>query len=551
MCLEIIGESKMAARSFLKALIFLLLGGILFFLIQEVFIPDSKENGGEEQVIHGIYALPDDTLDALFLGSSHVYNGISPMAVYESTGIVSYSLATSAQPIECSFFLLQEVYERQHPKVVILDAAGLFSRDDENKFWRFVLDYLPLSRTKIEIAQLYDKYEFSDGFLSVLFPVIKYHSRWDALTAADFKSRGRGFYYSGGESIRSIVNRSPWTVEDVDHWTKELMQLNQGSISYLENGNRYNQIVDDPIYSPAISENGRTYLTKIHEMCRENGAQLVLMKVPTMSMPQYYPGVWTREKYQLTAALAKELQIPYIDFMYDIDPHIDFETETIDAGVHLNLRGAQKISQCLAGYIQKQFKLEGKSNPFYDDALKQYQRVAAVGFLQSENSLFDYLGCLTENKENWTILISACADYTNGISSEEYLPFQALSLNLFSKGESMDSYVAILDHGALVYEALSDRRIEYKTELNGLKVKLISAGWLNGQEASITIDEVQYANNMQGLNIVVYDKEKELVIDSVTFDTHQESKPCFRNNESIWKYLQAYESAVCFSKQIG
>ena len=110
----------------------------------------------------------------------------------------------------------------------------------------------------------------------------------------------------------------------------------------------------------------------------------------------------------------------------------------------------------------------------------------------------------------------------------------------------MDSYVAIVDRGELIYEALSDRRIEYETERNGLKMKLLSAGWLNGQEASITIDGVQYANNTQGLNIVVYDHEEGLVIDSVTFDTHQESKPYFRNNESIWRYLNAYETAVGF-----
>ena len=546
MCLELIGESKTAGRRFLKALIFLLCGGILLFLIQEVFVPDSKNNGQEERIIQGFYALPDNTLDVLLFGSSSVYNGISPMTIYERTGIVSYSLATSAQPIECSYFLLRAAYERQQPKVVILDAAGLFSRADENKYWRFVLDYLPLSQIKMEMAQLYDTYEFSDGFLSVLFPIIKYHSRWNALTEADFKSKSTEFYYSGGELLKSIINRSPWTIETVDHWTEKLMQLNQGSISYLENGNLYDRIVDDPLYSPVISENGRTYLTKIQELCRENGTQLVLMKVPTMTMPQYVPGAWTREKYQLTAALANELQIPYLDFMYDIDPHIDFETETVDEGIHLNLRGAQKIAQYIAGYIQEQFKLGGKSLPLYDDALMQYQKVAAVGFLQSETKLFNYLGYLAKNKENWTILISACADYTNGFSPEEYLPFQALSLELLPKGKIMDSYVAVIDRGELIYEALSDRRIEYETERNGLKIQLISAGWLNGQEASITIDGVQYANNTQGLNIVVYDHEEGLVIDSVTFDTHQESKPYFRNNESIWRYLNAYETAVGF-----
>ena len=65
-----------------------------------------------------------NSVDVLFLGTSHVGKGISPMKIYENTGIKSYNLFTSMQGVESSFFLLENALKRQQPKVVFLDVSS-------------------------------------------------------------------------------------------------------------------------------------------------------------------------------------------------------------------------------------------------------------------------------------------------------------------------------------------------------------------------------------------------------------------------------------------
>lgn len=80
------------------------------------------------------------------------------MEIYENSGIVSYNLSTSGQSIEVTYYLLRSALERQLPKVVVLDASSLFFDDDiDIKNWRYVLDEMPMGKTKIAMARKYAK----------------------------------------------------------------------------------------------------------------------------------------------------------------------------------------------------------------------------------------------------------------------------------------------------------------------------------------------------------------------------------------------------------
>lgn len=67
-----------------------------------------------------------------------------------------------------------------------------------------------------------------------------------------------------------------------------------------------------------------------------------------------------------------------------------------------------------------------------------------------------------------------------------------------------------------------------------------SAGWYSGGKASIVIDGTESARNEQGLNIVVFDHETGLVIDSVCFDTSLEEHTCTRSAAGLFNQYQQY-----------
>ncbi|MEZ5044816.1 MAG: hypothetical protein R2828_33270 [Saprospiraceae bacterium] len=68
------------------------------------------------------YQLPKgDTLDILFLGSSHTYRGINPFLIDSLLNIHTYNLGSSGQTPITSYFVLKHASAYVHPKMVVMD----------------------------------------------------------------------------------------------------------------------------------------------------------------------------------------------------------------------------------------------------------------------------------------------------------------------------------------------------------------------------------------------------------------------------------------------
>lgn len=68
------------------------------------------------------YQLPKgDSLDILFLGSSHAYRGFDPQQMESSWGIKSFNLGSSGQTPLTSLHVLQNAVLHQQPKMVVIE----------------------------------------------------------------------------------------------------------------------------------------------------------------------------------------------------------------------------------------------------------------------------------------------------------------------------------------------------------------------------------------------------------------------------------------------
>lgn len=94
--------------------------------------------------------------------------------------------------------------------------------------------------------------------------------------------------------------------------------------------------------------------------------------------------------------------------------------------------------------------------------------------------------------------------------------FQNMGLDADFKNKYNYSYVAVVDGGQKVYEELSPQMIEAEVKVGNIDSTIYSDGSMSGF-ASIQINGKEYAKSKQGLNIVVYDKVLERVVDSVYF----------------------------------
>src|SRR5699024_10463197 len=61
------------------------------------------------------YDLDKNSAQVLVLGSSHTTLGFSPIECYKQTGITSFNLSTAKQPMEVSYYLLEEALKSQSP----------------------------------------------------------------------------------------------------------------------------------------------------------------------------------------------------------------------------------------------------------------------------------------------------------------------------------------------------------------------------------------------------------------------------------------------------
>ena len=114
----------------------------------------------------------------IFLGASQSKIGIDPMKMFIDTGITGYSLATDAQPLYVSSLLLQEAFEKQIPKLVVLDIGTCFHKDEffQDKSYRFVSDNMKNDKSKEQLS-LYFASRFPyrkriENYLSMKFPLI-------------------------------------------------------------------------------------------------------------------------------------------------------------------------------------------------------------------------------------------------------------------------------------------------------------------------------------------------------------------------------------------
>lgn len=149
-------------KDLIKFILFTAIGIGLFLGIQKLITPRWNYPNTTENIYTQITAfenLDENIEQVIFLGTSHMMRGVSPMEIYQEDNIVSYNLGTSIQTLEGSYFLAKEAFRTQDPKVIVLDVSSLFfsgvtSRNFDVSM-RYILDSLPLNETKVEMARAY------------------------------------------------------------------------------------------------------------------------------------------------------------------------------------------------------------------------------------------------------------------------------------------------------------------------------------------------------------------------------------------------------------
>ena len=124
-----------------------------------------------------------------------------------------------------------------------------------------------------------------------------------------------------------------------------------------------------------FSEKCYMYLDMMKDLCKEKGVEFVLVKAPSL-----YP-YWYEEYDEQMKVYAEKNGLRYYNLTERIDEiGLDFQKDTYDAGIHLNLSGARKLSSYFAELLSQEFELTDyrtvdEVNKRYIEKIDEYEKI--------------------------------------------------------------------------------------------------------------------------------------------------------------------------------
>ncbi len=291
--------------------------GVLVALSHLVMPKNNQAEFGQiDASAHGVAGERPNSIDVLFMGDSEAYSSFSPLDLWHARGITSYVVATSSQKLPYTRSLLAYALARQSPRVVVLDANCLFR-----------------------------SFSLGDALVRAIqdaLPVFEYHNRWKSLTLEDVVG-----------TVRTT-------------WSDELKGFHLSAKVDPADASGYQTPTDRVASMPALS---MAYLRDIARTCADRGARLVLVSTPSTKN-------WDMAKHNRVRLVAEELGVDYVDLnMGDERVDIDWSTDTRDAGDHLNLSGARKVTARMGELLSGRYGLEGhRGDPAFDSWDEAYSR---------------------------------------------------------------------------------------------------------------------------------------------------------------------------------
>ena len=489
----------------LKSFVFVILLAIVLGITTYILIPKFYYNSDwpTSSTFSGFYEMEENSVDVLFLGSSHSVSAFSPQYLYDEFGIRSYNLGCEQQNLITTYYWLKECLKYQSPKVVVLenylcyDYMPAYKMNCEENRLRKAVDFMRLSENKIEFINALCENDESFDKLSFYFTNLRYHDRWKELTASDFtldkvKNQNQMKGFSLLTKKCNNTNYVPYSAKDIPNTQKIEMH------SLM-----------------------KEYLEKITQLCEDQNISLILTTIPTN---RYELG-----KHITTLEYAKEHSLDYFDFneisLYN-EISYNFPNDNRD-GDHANVWGAHKLTHKIGEILLEKYNVSPKEDSCWNDTKDFYNKLCEYSKLREIDDLEQYLNALyemlydgSEFDSRYMLFISVKNDCATSMTDGYLAGFSKLGLSPDKLSIINNSYYAILSS-----QDIQEESFPYALTLNGhtpngdMEYSVTSGGRYGGSKASIKINGTEKAINYVGINIVLYDTVLEYTVDSVTFNT--------------------------------
>ncbi len=271
---------------------------------------------------------PKNSIDLLFVGSSHSYLGFNTKIFDNSFNINSYNFATGAQSIEGSYYAIMEILKKQSPKIIVLEAFSLYLESEKDKKsnpnTNNLVSDMKLSENKIKFVwnNFYKK-----DLLFYLFNTLTYHELWKEMPilkknfASDYPSY-KGF---SGYSY---------------DYTREVLDYEVYEKGYKDE------------YNISFPKKNLEYLEKLAKILNERNIKLILVSNVVVPKDRQCKVKYFIEKNKEIHLISKKYDMKILDFN---NGEMKLEKmQFLDNG-HLSLAGTDIVSEKVVDFISREY----------------------------------------------------------------------------------------------------------------------------------------------------------------------------------------------------
>lgn len=459
---------KKIVRSCLFLFILIALLGALYHIFRFKFT-DGIYN------LDAFYREKNDTVDVLVLGSSHAFQNINTAVLYDKFGIAAFDLGGSSQPFWNTFFYLKEALKTQTPKLIILEAYAAAISPENTDSSRIIKNNYGLRWSRDKIDSIKVSQQESGNYL---FEWLYCHSRYEEISKQDFGK------YLGKES-------------EFKYWkgfwcNYQIKEFQKPDITVIEN--------------VQMTEKQEKYYRMIIELANNANIPLLIMVAP-------YSGYNAKDAgyYKHAQSLAKEYDIPFINYNEKYDElGMDFTIDFADSG-HLSYLGNQKFTEYLGNYIFDKYSLTDRRNNAIYDSWKRnaeyfYQTITNLELGKTEQ-LKDYLENLEKMDANYVLVLSCRGNIPQWVRDSG-----AVFSEIMEKDKKEGLWV-IRGSEVLFY---ADGKEDYFYHVE-LKDDDLAVQGNMGQD-EVVINRNTVFNSYNGISICVWDTLTEELVDNVRFE---------------------------------
>lgn len=415
--------------------------------------------------ISSFYEEEKDSLEAVFVGSSHMFVSIFPFQLWEEYGIKSASLGGNSIGVPMEYYCVKEAIREQHPDIIVVDLykayldEKLVLDDDIISYTHNMADSLPNGTNKLCMLLDLIPNELRTEFA---FPLYLYHSRWKELTREDFEKQP--CYTKGSVPLFGNYDASLFT---------EIPEKEKQEV-------------------PKIVLN---YIDKMIKECKENDVRLIFTVLPyeTTSETHFHQRIFNKLADELADRNAEYYNLFHMMNKVGLNVKTDFFNDN-----HVNYEGGEKITSYFGKVLSdKGLGKKHKVDSNWEKGAEVWHAYIKSRKITTINNKKEYLDFIDNENLEFIIMIKDFGAFVEYFGSE------------FPENIQMFNGSGIYIYDDNIGTAFSVYGEKAEIEFNGKYIQIIKEG--NG---GIILDKESY-DFAEDVKIFVYDERLNQMIDKI------------------------------------